>query len=51
VIAEGVEDAGQRALLHQWGCDEIQGYHYGRPMPPREAARFLREDSRVALAA
>jgi len=51
VIAEGVEDAGQRALLHQWGCDEIQGYHYGRPMPPRDAARYLREDVTVALAA
>lgn len=42
VIAEGVEDAEQRALLRQWGCHEIQGYLYGRPQPAREASRFLR---------
>jgi len=49
VIAEGVEDAGQRALLHQWGCDEIQGYFYGRPVPAREAARFLREQEPLSV--
>ncbi|MGO4380260.1 putative bifunctional diguanylate cyclase/phosphodiesterase [Pseudoduganella sp. RAF19] len=51
VIAEGVENAGQRALLHLWGCDEIQGYHYGRPMPPREAQRYLRSSDSMVLAA
>ena len=41
VIAEGVETAAQRALLHAWGCDEIQGYHYGRPMDAAAATAFI----------
>jgi diguanylate cyclase (GGDEF)-like protein len=51
VIAEGVETAVQRALLRQWGCDEIQGYHYGKPLPAREARRFLRGLAAPALQA
>ncbi|TWI69526.1 PAS domain S-box-containing protein/diguanylate cyclase (GGDEF)-like protein [Pseudoduganella lurida] len=31
-IAEGVEDETQLASLRENGCDEIQGYLYGRPM-------------------
>jgi diguanylate cyclase (GGDEF)-like protein/PAS domain S-box-containing protein len=32
VIAEGVETAGQEATLIGLGCNEAQGYRYGRPM-------------------
>ena len=32
-VAEGVEDAATLALLETLGCDVIQGYHTGRPMP------------------
>ncbi|MBO9491865.1 EAL domain-containing protein [Endozoicomonas sp. G2_1] len=31
VIAEGVETQGQFALLHDVGCDYIQGYLFGKP--------------------
>jgi diguanylate cyclase (GGDEF)-like protein len=41
VIAEGVETEAQRALLQSWQCDEIQGYHYSRPLPARAALNFL----------
>ncbi len=32
VIAEGVESAEQLAFFDEHGCDEIQGYHFGRPV-------------------
>lgn len=31
VIAEGVEDLEQASLLVKMGCDDVQGYFYGRP--------------------
>lgn len=37
VLAEGIEDAPQRAWLYQAGCGEGQGYHFGTPM---DAAAF-----------
>lgn len=32
-LAEGVEEAVQRDQLFSLGCNRIQGYFYGRPMP------------------
>lgn len=43
VIAEGVETAGQAIELVALGCDEAQGYFYGRPMPAADLARIARD--------
>ena len=42
VVAEGVEDAEQLAALAHYGCDQVQGYHFGRPMPADAVAGFLK---------
>jgi len=39
VIAEGVENDDQLAFLRNYGCDEVQGYLFSRPVP---AAEFMR---------
>ncbi len=33
VVAEGVETAEQAAIVRRLGCDELQGYHFAKPMP------------------
>ena len=41
VVAEGVETKGQRDMLAEAGCDIIQGYYYGKPMPEEEFEKLL----------
>jgi diguanylate cyclase (GGDEF)-like protein len=42
IVAEGIETAEQVGILRAGSCDEIQGYFYGRPMPPWEVPDFVR---------
>ena len=41
VIAEGVETEAQRSYLLEHGCDQFQGYLFGRPQPVDELGRLL----------
>ncbi|MFC7408241.1 EAL domain-containing protein [Hydrogenophaga atypica] len=42
-IAEGVETEAQMAMLREQGCNEIQGYHVGRPMAAAPFEAWVRE--------
>jgi EAL domain-containing protein (putative c-di-GMP-specific phosphodiesterase class I) len=40
-LAEGVETVGEHALLAQLGCDHVQGFGIGKPMPFNETLDWI----------
>jgi diguanylate cyclase (GGDEF)-like protein/PAS domain S-box-containing protein len=40
VVAEGIENESQLALLQEFGCDEFQGYYLSPPLPADEFQRL-----------
>jgi len=48
VLAEGVETAGQRKALLELGCEDHQGYLYGRPMSREAIEATFRLDLALA---
>lgn len=42
-LAEGVETEEQYAYLRDIGCEKVQGYYFGKPMPYDQALDNLRE--------
>ena len=42
-IAEGVETQEQLALLKEWGCNEIQGFYFAKPLSADEITHLMRE--------
>jgi predicted signal transduction protein with EAL and GGDEF domain len=47
IIAEGVEEETQRAILEALDCDLIQGYLFSRPLPAREFAELFGSSTMV----
>ena len=49
VVAEGVETAAQQQVLEQVGCDMVQGWRFGHPMPAEALEEWLRQRSTQAV--
>lgn len=47
VISEGVESNDQVNILKSIGCDYIQGFVWGKPMPPEEAGELVKTQTTV----
>jgi len=43
VVAEGVESAEIAARLASIGCDYVQGFHYAKPLAPKDFAAWAQE--------
>jgi diguanylate cyclase (GGDEF)-like protein len=43
VVAEGVESAEVAAKLTDMGCDYAQGFHYAKPLPPKDFPAWVQE--------
>jgi EAL domain-containing protein (putative c-di-GMP-specific phosphodiesterase class I) len=39
--AEGVETEAELQMVRRLGCKKVQGYYFGRPMAPQDAARLF----------
>jgi diguanylate cyclase (GGDEF)-like protein len=50
VLAEGVETECEREFLIRHGCEMMQGYYFGRPVPAEEIEKKL-ESTALALSA
>ena len=48
IVAEGVETTGQQELLTRLGCDTLQGYFLGRPMPANKLINSLAANTAMA---
>lgn len=46
-VAEGVETNEQKAFLIQEGCQSLQGYYFGRPMPAQKFETLLLQTGTV----
>jgi len=49
VTAEGVETLEQASALTAWGCHEIQGYYFGKPMPLEGLIKRLNDNTHCML--
>ena len=50
-VVEGLEDAAQLEHVRALGCDYVQGFHLGRPMPAEDFAALVRQPAQYRTAA
>ncbi|MEH6393429.1 putative bifunctional diguanylate cyclase/phosphodiesterase [Pseudoalteromonas sp.] len=48
VVAEGVEQADQIAILKELNCETMQGYYYSKPLSRAEFTEFLKKQQNQA---
>jgi EAL domain-containing protein (putative c-di-GMP-specific phosphodiesterase class I) len=51
VVAEGVETEEQAKVLRLFGCDQMQGYFFSKPLPLEQMTALLRRPSAPPRAA
>jgi EAL domain-containing protein (putative c-di-GMP-specific phosphodiesterase class I) len=47
VLVEGAETAEQVEMIKSWGCRQIQGFYFARPMPAAEITSLLRARAKL----
>ena len=50
IVAEGVETGSQQDFLTQLGCDSLQGYLLGHPLPAERFMKEIHRSEQLALA-
>lgn len=51
VVAEGVETPRQLEILNELGCNQVQGYLLGRPLPAEQFVHLLKSGLNIAARA
>ncbi|MGB3211177.1 MAG: EAL domain-containing protein [Desulforhopalus sp.] len=46
VIPEGVETGEQLHMLSNFGCSQVQGFYYSKPLPLEDLIRYLRQSEK-----
>src|SRR5262249_49744699 len=41
IVAEGVENEGEAAMMTRFGCTELQGFYFAKPIPAEEISGLL----------
>jgi EAL domain-containing protein (putative c-di-GMP-specific phosphodiesterase class I) len=47
VVAEGVETREQLSVLTEYGCDEMQGYFFSKPLSVEQCTILLKEKKQL----